>query len=106
MFPPFRKAFVVLTLAMTARALGAEQSANYFPPPESQGGWRMLTKTDDVRGVGGVDPEKLEALREWLLNSDKRDFAAVVIRRGHIVLQVERGNSAANDSRRLASVSK
>src|SRR5262249_11983678 len=33
-------------------------------------------------------------------------FAAVVIRRGYIVLEEERGNSAASDSRRVASCSK
>ena len=53
-----------------------------------------------------VEPGKLDELREWLLKSDDRDFAAVVIRHGYIVLQVERGNSAATDSRRVASVSK
>ena len=45
-------------------------------------------------------------MRDWLLQSDDRDFAAVVIRHGYIVLQVERGNSAVTDSRRVASVSK
>jgi hypothetical protein len=40
------------------------------------------------------------------LKSDDRDFPAVVIRHSYIVLQVERGNSAATDSRRVASVSK
>src|SRR5262249_58599161 len=33
-------------------------------------------------------------------------FAAVVIRRGYVVLEEERGNSAASDSRRVASCSK
>jgi CubicO group peptidase (beta-lactamase class C family) len=53
-----------------------------------------------------MDPEKLEELKQWLLKSDNRDFAAVVVRRGHIVLEVERGNSASTDARRVASVSK
>jgi CubicO group peptidase (beta-lactamase class C family) len=53
-----------------------------------------------------MDPAKLDQLREWLLKSDDRKFAAVVIRRGHVVLQVERGNDAATDAQRLASVSK
>jgi CubicO group peptidase (beta-lactamase class C family) len=79
---------------------------SYFPPPESQGGWRQLTSTDDIRQIAGADPDKLVALREWLLASDDRDFAAVVIRNGYIVLEVERGNSAKTDSRRVASVSK
>src|SRR5262249_16050549 len=49
---------------------------------------------------------KLEDLRRWLRGSDDRDFAAVVIRRGYVVLQEERGNSAATDARRVASCSK
>ncbi len=35
-----------------------------------------------------------------------RDFAAVVIRGGLSCLEVERGNSAKTDARRVASVSK
>jgi CubicO group peptidase (beta-lactamase class C family)/murein DD-endopeptidase MepM/ murein hydrolase activator NlpD len=81
-------------------------AAAYFPPPESQGGWRKLDDAQEIRAVAGMDPVKLDELKEWLLHSDKRNFAAVVIRRGHIVLEVERGNSAKTDSRRVASVSK
>ena len=80
--------------------------AVYFPPPESQGGWRRLDKPEDIRQIAGADPAKLNELKEWLLQSDTRDFAAVVIRRGYLVLEVERGNSARTDSRRVASVSK
>ena len=86
---------------------GAQTTAtDYFPPPESQGGWRKLEEAIEIRRVAGADPDKLAALRQWLLDSDKRNFAAVVIRRGYIVLEVERGNSAKTDSRRVASVSK
>jgi CubicO group peptidase (beta-lactamase class C family) len=53
-----------------------------------------------------MDPAKLDNLREWLLKSDNRNFAAVVIRNGYTVLEVERGNSAGTDARRVASVSK
>lgn len=78
----------------------------YFPPPESKGGWRKLDKPEDIRRLAGMDSDKLTDLKKWLLQSDKRDFAAVVIRNGYIVLEVERGNSAKTDSRRVASVSK
>jgi CubicO group peptidase (beta-lactamase class C family) len=81
-------------------------SADYFPLPESKGGWRQLEGAEAIRQVGGMDPAKLAELKEWLLQSDKRPFAATVIRHGHIVLEVERGNSAKNDARRVASVSK
>jgi CubicO group peptidase (beta-lactamase class C family) len=97
-------------LATTAVAgvsdAGHKIGATYFPPPESQGGWRQLTSPDDIRRLAGADPKKLGTLREWLLASDDRDFAAVVIRNGYIILEVERGNSAKTDSRRVASVSK
>ena len=79
---------------------------DYFPPPESQGGWRKLENPDDIRGLAGIDPTALDALKQWLLASDDRHFAADVIRHGYIVLEVERGNSAKTDARRVASVSK
>lgn len=81
-------------------------SVEYFPPPESQGSWRKLEKPDEIRHIAGMDPDKLAALKKWLLASDRRNFAAVVIRNGYIVLEVERGNSAKTDSRPVASVSK
>ncbi len=98
----------LVTAALIASgALGTDAAdRRYFPPPESAGGWRTLHKAEDVRRMAGMDPDKLKELKQWLLNSDDRDFAAVVIRRGQIVLEVERGNSAKTDSRRVASVSK
>src|SRR5436190_14651643 len=78
----------------------------YFPPAESQGGWRKIDQPEDLRRIGEMDSARLAELRQWLLDSDKRDFAAVVIHRGCVVLEVERGNSAKTDARRVASVSK
>jgi CubicO group peptidase (beta-lactamase class C family) len=94
-----------LTTIPAKQAAGLK-AAGYFPPPESQGGWRRHSAPEDIRAMGGMEPAKLDELREWLLSSDARDFAAVVIRHGYVVLEVERGNSAVTDSRRVASVSK
>src|SRR5687768_6467819 len=89
-------------LALQVSTAAAKSGAAYFPPPESQGGWRRLETPEEIRRPGGADPEKLAALKDWLLASDDRDFAAVVIHNGYIVLEVERGNSAKSDSRRVA----
>jgi CubicO group peptidase (beta-lactamase class C family) len=86
--------------------VASESRSRYFPPPESRGGWRMAQTEAEIESIGGMDKTKIAELREWLLQSDDRPFAAVVIRHGTIVLQVERGNSAVTDSRRVASVSK
>jgi CubicO group peptidase (beta-lactamase class C family) len=93
-----------LMVAAVAKANAAE--GEYFPPPESKGGWRKLDDAAQIRRTGKMDPQKLGELKQWLLDSDERNFAAVVIRHGHIVLEVERGNSAKTDARRVASVSK
>jgi CubicO group peptidase (beta-lactamase class C family) len=101
---------VVLVFVSTALAwcgsLAAAEADTYFPPPESHGGWRKLEQPDEIRRLTGVDPQKLNELRTWLLASDTRDFAAVVIKNGYVVLEVERGNSSRTDARRVASVSK
>jgi CubicO group peptidase (beta-lactamase class C family) len=91
---------------VTAAGVNARDPRGYFPPPESQVGWRRLDSADEIRQLGQADPEILDALKEWLLRSDDRNFAAVVIRNGYIVLEVERGNSSKTDARRVASVSK
>lgn len=85
---------------------GSRRASIYFPPPESQGGWRQVETEAEIETIGGMDKAKIDDLRQWLLDSDDRPFAAVVIRHGVVVLQVERGNSAVTDARRVASVSK
>jgi len=100
---------ISLTILSAVDAADVSQGAaeaNYFPPPESKGGWRSLDEPNDIRDIGGMDPDKLDDLKQWLLKSDQRGFAADVIRHGYVVLEVERGNSAKTDSRRVASVSK
>ena len=31
-----------------------------FLPPESRGGWCWLGEADEVRGIAGMDPERLD----------------------------------------------
>lgn len=106
--PTFYAALKTLAADQTDKSTGETTTSaeRYFPPSESQGGWRTVKNDKEIESTGGMDPAKIAALRRWLLESDNRPFAAVVIRNGTIVLQVERGNSAATDSRRVASVSK
>ena len=80
--------------------------SDYFPPPESKGGWCKLADPQDIRRLGGMDPAKLEELKQWLLASDDRPFGAVVIRNGYIVLEVERSHSSVTDTGRVASCAK
>src|SRR5256885_4940042 len=100
---PVATLLLSLWIAQSTSKAGAQ---TYFPPPESQGGWRTLEKPEDIRLLAKTDPDQLADLKQWLLDSDQRKFAAVVIRHGYLVLEVERENNAKTDSRRVASVSK
>ena len=82
------------------------KQADYFPPPESQGGWRKLDRPDDIRRLAGMDPAKLEDLKQWLLQSDDRPFAAVVIRHGYVVLEVVRDHSSIANTKDVKSCAK
>lgn len=58
----------------------------YFPPPESQGGWRHLTTDDDVRRLAGMDPKRLELIRrEHELLVAGSSYAVAIIRHGYLV---------------------
>jgi hypothetical protein len=81
-------------------------AADYFPPKESLGGWRKLTTDSDIRNLAGMDPTKLRSLKTWLLNSDGRSFAAVIIRRGYIVLEVTDNKSSVTDTGNIKSCAK
>jgi CubicO group peptidase (beta-lactamase class C family) len=105
---------LLLALAPGGRAAGGASAAPpgsatgaaYFPPPESKGGWRTLLSPDSRPRLAGMDPDKLAALKTWLLASDKRDFAAVIIRRGYVVLEVERKKSSRTDAQNIKSCAK
>jgi hypothetical protein len=64
----------------------SEETSIYYPPPESLGEWRYLTTGGQVRQVAGMDPEKLELVRqsqEFLFGGDS--WGIVVIRHGYLV---------------------
>jgi hypothetical protein len=77
---------VVLTVPLPAPATERALEKAYFPPPESQGGWRKLEKPNEIRRIAGMDPDRLSELKDWLMQSDKRNFAAVVIRNGYMAI--------------------
>jgi CubicO group peptidase (beta-lactamase class C family) len=111
LFHSQKKTFLTWLFSVTAclfsvGAHAADEKDDYFPPPESEGGWRKLEDPGDIARLAGMSPDKLAELKEWLFRSDDRSFAAVVIRRGYIVLEVERGRSSKTDTGRVASCSK
>ena len=96
---------VAIAAAAAATATAAAAGEAGFPPPESAGGWPVLSG-EDVRRTGGMDPARLDALRSWLRASDDRPFAAVVVRHGYVVFQDERDRSAIDSCENVKSCAK
>jgi CubicO group peptidase (beta-lactamase class C family) len=67
----------------------ADAEETYYPPPESEGGWRYTVEPDAVRSLGGMDPENLDlvAQMEELLFAG-HSWAITIIRRGYLVREL------------------
>lgn len=62
------------------------ETVQYYPPPESRGGWRWLKGPQEIRSLAEMDPEKLDLFRrsqELLLGGDS--WSIVIIRHGYLV---------------------
>ena len=58
----------------------------YFPPPETEGGWRRLSTGDEVRELAGMDPMVLDLLgREQELLASDSSYGIVIVRNGYLV---------------------
>jgi CubicO group peptidase (beta-lactamase class C family) len=71
----------------------SDKLADYFPPPESQGGWRSLLpaagdpdadQKTKIRELAGVDWDKLAAAADYNRSAEGAS-ALLVIRRGYVV---------------------
>ena len=80
-----------LLAALPGLAIDSLSLANYFPPPESQGGWRSLLPHGDpdaeaksrIRASAGIDWDKLD--RAWSYNASAEGTSGLlVIRHGFV----------------------
>lgn len=91
--PAGRLLVIALVLTSSVRAAEPVKLADYFPPPESKGGWRTLlpekghpdaAQKKTIREVAGVDWDKLSEAWEHNLRAEGPSML-LVIRRGHVV---------------------
>jgi CubicO group peptidase (beta-lactamase class C family) len=59
----------------------------YAPPPESAGGWRRCKTPEEVRSLGGMDPEQLGILHEAQLALFAGPWQIVIIHHGYLVAE-------------------
>jgi CubicO group peptidase (beta-lactamase class C family) len=84
---------IILGLALLAPAVRAAEPSDYFPPPESKGGWRSLLpekgepsaeQKKAIAAKAGVDWDKLKLAADWNAQADGAS-GLLVIRKGHVV---------------------
>lgn len=84
---------------------GDAHAAPYFPPPDSAGGWRTLTKPGEIRTAAGVDLERLDQAFEYT-RTTSRHGGLLVIRRGHLIYEKYFGRARRGVTPNMASCGK
>jgi len=95
-----RRTLLSLPVAVPFLSLAARASVGdppYFPPPDSQGGWRTLESTPEIRDRTGIDKARLEEAFEYVQTSSQHG-GLLVVRHGYLVYEryFGRGHREAN----------
>jgi hypothetical protein len=73
----------------------AGQGPPYFPPPDSEGGWRTLTDSREIRRVTGVDVRKLDTAFD-VAEASTKNGGLLVVRHGWLIYERYFGTAAGN----------
>jgi CubicO group peptidase (beta-lactamase class C family) len=94
----------VLLLAPIA-ASPAANAADYFPPPDSDGGWRTLNDAKEIRELAGMDPAWLERAYQ-VCERGTQNGGLLVVRHGYLVFEKYFGRAHRNANPDMASTGK
>jgi len=82
-----------------------QAAPDYFPPPDSEGGWREAKAEKDARELAGMDTSKLEPAYVNVERSTANG-GLVVVRRGYLVFERYFGKASCNANPDMASTGK
>ena len=95
----FASLILVLSVSVTARA------ADYYPPPDSDGGWRELKDAQPIRALAGMDLPRLEQAYDFTQRSSQNG-GLLVVRHGYLVFEKYYGRAHRNANPDMASTGK
>lgn len=58
----------------------------YFPPPDSLGGWRTITDVKEIKEIAGIDKTKLDKAFDFIRTTTKNG-GLLVVRHGYLVYE-------------------
>jgi CubicO group peptidase (beta-lactamase class C family) len=92
----------LFTACLTAQTHAAD---TYFPPPDSEGGWREAKTAKEVRELAGMELWKLEAAHEMTQRSTANG-GLVVVHNGYLCWERYFGRASRNSNPDMASTGK
>jgi CubicO group peptidase (beta-lactamase class C family) len=93
---------IVLVSALALSSLGA---ADYFPPPDSEGGWRTLKDAAQIRELAGMKLSRLEDAYQ-VTERSTQNGGLLVVRNGYLVFEKYFGRAHRNANPDMASTGK
>ncbi|MEY4482588.1 MAG: hypothetical protein RL693_40 [Verrucomicrobiota bacterium] len=92
-------------LLLPLLALTAYAAPDYFPPPDSEGGWREAKTAKEMRDLAGMDLSKLEPAYE-ITQRSTANGGLVVVHKGYLVFEKYFGRASRNANPDMASTGK
>ncbi len=94
---------VVLALALAR--LSSSRAGEYFPPPDSEGGWRTLKDAGQIRKLAGMELGRLEQAWDFTQRCSQNG-GLLVVRHGYLVFEKYYGRAHRNANPDMASTGK
>jgi len=77
---------IILKVVAFLMTSAAASFAQYYPPPDSAGGWRTLTAPDGIRDKTGMDVKKLNEAFQYIQGSSQNG-GMLVVRHGWLIYE-------------------
>jgi CubicO group peptidase (beta-lactamase class C family) len=103
-----RRTLIYLPVTVSLLNLAARADMHespYFPPPDAQGGWRILDQASKIRIVGAMDKARLDDAFEYA-KTCSRHGGLLVLRHGHLVYERYYGRANREARPNMHSVAK
>src|SRR4051794_7204461 len=100
---PVWRTILLISLGLTASA--PTRAADYFPPPDRDGGWRTLKDPAEIRNLAGMDFDRLERAFDFTQRCSQNGGAPLV-RHGYLVFERYFGRAHRDANPDMASTGK
>jgi CubicO group peptidase (beta-lactamase class C family) len=95
----------VVSAAVVLSAFASLRAADYFPPPDSAGGWRTLKDPMQIRELAGMEARRLENAFEFTQRCSQNG-GLVIVRHGYLVFERYFGRAHRDANPDMASTGK